>query len=80
MMSPSNLPAPPAAGTARPEIVPAATVPAHRGTVAFMSSVIRNGDWELPRVFRVAAAMGNVELDLTGCGSGPGRRGSRSGV
>jgi hypothetical protein len=53
-------------------VVSPTVVPEHRGTVAFLSHMIRDGDWLLPRVFRVAAAMGNVELDLTRVRIGPG--------
>ena len=42
-----------------------ALVPGRRGAVAFLSSTNRDGDWILPRSFRVVAFMGNVELDLT---------------
>jgi hypothetical protein len=45
--------------------VPAALVPERRGAVAFMSSVKREGEWMLPREFRIVTFMGNVELDLT---------------
>lgn len=48
-----------------PAIVPAALVPERRGAVAFMSSVKREGEWTMPREFRVVTFMGTVELDLT---------------
>jgi hypothetical protein len=55
----------------RPAVDPA-LVPERSGTVAFLSSVNRNGDWVLPRNFRVAALLGSVELDLTRARIGPG--------
>jgi hypothetical protein len=47
-------------------------VPERRGAVAFMSSTNRDGDWILPRSFRVVSFMGNVELDLTNVRLGAG--------
>ena len=47
-------------------------VPERRGAVAFMSSTNREGDWILPRSFRVVSFMGNVELDLTNVRLGAG--------
>lgn len=55
---------------ADPAIVP--DIPERNGTVAFLSSVERGGDWPLPRSFRVAALLGSVELDLTRARIGPG--------
>ena len=49
-----------------------ALVPGRRGAVAFLSSTNRDGDWILPRSFRVVAFMGNVELDLTNVRLGSG--------
>ena len=37
-----------------------------------MSSTNRDGDWILPRSFRVVSFMGNVELDLTNVRLGAG--------
>ncbi len=64
---------PPLPGSApHPAIVDASLVPERRGTVVFLSHVGRSGDWILPRQFRVAAMMGNVELDLTIARLAPG--------
>jgi hypothetical protein len=40
--------------------------------VAFFASVARGADWVLPSRLRIAAALGNVELDLTRAQIGPG--------
>src|SRR5918999_691963 len=53
-------------------VIPAEFVPDRRGAVACLSSTNRDGDWVLPRLFRVVAFMGNVELDLTNVRLGPG--------
>ena len=45
-------------------VVPPERVPERQGIVAFLSSNGRKGRWTLPRRMRVAALMGNVELDL----------------
>lgn len=55
-----------------PFVIPAEFVPDRRGAVVFMSSSNRKGDWILPRLFRVVAFMGNIELDLTSAKLGPG--------
>lgn len=55
-----------------PFVIPAEFVPERRGAVVFLSSSNRNGDWILPRLFRVVACMGNIELDLTSAKLGPG--------
>lgn len=47
-------------------------VPERRGAVAFLSSINRDGDWVLPRSFRVVSFLGNVELDLTNVRLGAG--------
>ncbi len=57
---------------ARSLIIPAEFVPDRAGTVAFLSSQGRRGDWMLPRLFRVVSVFGNVEIDLTRARVGPG--------
>jgi hypothetical protein len=49
-----------------------AVVPPRGGVVAFLSSTARRADWVLPRQLRVAAALGNVDLDLTRAQIGAG--------
>ena len=65
---------PPVAAPARvqPTIVAPELVPERRGGVSFLSNVTRSGDWELPRLFRAAAFLGTIELDLTRARVGPG--------
>lgn len=55
-----------------PFVLPAEFVPDRRGAVVFFSSTNRDGDWILPRLFRVVACMGSVELDLTSAKLAPG--------
>jgi hypothetical protein len=57
---------------AHPFVIPAEFVPERRGAVVFLSSSSRNGDWILPRLFRVVACLGNIELDLTTAKLAPG--------
>ena len=45
-------------------VVPADKAPERTGIVSFLSSTTRNGRWSVPRHMRVAAVLGNVELDL----------------
>ncbi len=52
-------------GPIHPLVVADELVPEQRGTVAFFSTIAREGGWTLPRRFRAIALMGNVELDLT---------------
>jgi hypothetical protein len=40
--------------------------------VAFLSSINQEGDWILPRLFRIVSFMGNAELDLTSVRIGAG--------
>jgi hypothetical protein len=68
---------PPAPVPAQPHkptsvVIPSELVPERAGTVAFVGSQNRTGDWLLPRLFRVVAFMGNVEIDLTRARVGPG--------
>jgi hypothetical protein len=65
---PTSLPA----RIAPPVVIAPELVPEQRGTVAFLSSINRDGDWILPRLFRLVAFMGNIELDLTSVRLGPG--------
>jgi len=64
MNSPTSYPPavvrPPAHPTLSPD-----QVPERRGAVAVLSHTRRDADWVLPRLFRVFAFWGNVELDLT---------------
>jgi len=53
-------------------VIPAELVPERRGAVAVLSSTNRDGDWILPRLFRIVTFMGNVELNLTSARIGPG--------
>lgn len=63
MNSPTSYPLAPQR-TAHPTIA-AHLVPERRGAVAVMSNTRRDADWILPRLFRIFAFWGNVELDLT---------------
>jgi hypothetical protein len=49
-----------------------AVIPPRGGVVAFFASVSRGADWVLPQHLRIAAALGNVELNLTRAQIGPG--------
>lgn len=53
-------------------LIPEAQVPHRNGVTCWWSSVKRNGEWILPRIYRVFTFMGNVELDLTTALIGPG--------
>jgi cell wall-active antibiotic response 4TMS protein YvqF len=65
-------PAAPAAPAPHRALIPADLVPERRGVVAFISHVVRGGDWILPRHFRAVAFMGGVDIDLTHARIGPG--------
>ena len=71
MRSP-HLPSPLSPPAVRPLIVADDQVPDRRGTVSFLSNVVRSGDWTLPRLFRAVAVLGNLELDLTRARIGTG--------
>jgi hypothetical protein len=58
--------------TPRSSVIPAEYVPDSSGTVAFLSGQVRQGEWLLPRLFRVVSVLGNVEIDLTRARVGPG--------
>ncbi|MGH7678529.1 MAG: LiaF domain-containing protein [Gemmatimonadaceae bacterium] len=56
----------------RSSVIPSEFVPEKAGTVAFFSSQNRQGEWLLPRLFRVVSVIGNVEIDLTRARVGSG--------
>lgn len=70
--SQSNVPRVPVAPAVHPFIIPDEHVPEHAGTVSFLSSQARQGEWILPRLFRIVSVFGNVEIDLTRARVGPG--------
>lgn len=53
-------------------VIPEEYVPDRAGTVSFFGGETRQGDWLLPRLFRVVAMFGSVKLDLTRARIGPG--------
>ena len=71
-MTSANRPPVAAPARAQPTIVAPELVPERRGSVAVLSNVNRTGDWVLPRLFRAAAILGNIEIDLTRARVGPG--------
>jgi hypothetical protein len=68
----STTPPAPLARIDPPVVIPEDLVPERRGAVACLSSVNRDGDWILPRLFRIVSFMGSVELDLTSVRLGSG--------
>jgi hypothetical protein len=64
MISPTSYPPAVVPAPAHPTLAPN-QVPDRRGAVAVLSHTRRDADWVLPRLFRVFAFWGNVELDLT---------------
>ncbi len=50
--------------TIRHTVVPASDVRERAGVLSVFSSQSRQGEWTVPRELRVAAVLGNVELDL----------------
>jgi len=64
MNSPTSSPPAVVPAPAHPTLTPN-QVPQRRGAVAVLSHTRRDADWVLPRLFRVFAFWGNVELDLT---------------
>ena len=64
MNSPTSYPPAVVPPPAHPTLSPS-QVPERRGAVAVLSHTRRDADWVLPRLFRVFAFWGNVELDLT---------------
>jgi hypothetical protein len=69
MTSPTSSPA--AVSPPHPTIAPD-LVPERRGAVVVLSHNRRDGDWILPRLFRVFAFWGNAEIDLTKALVSPG--------
>jgi hypothetical protein len=63
MISPTSFPA--AVSRAQHPTLAPHLVPERRGAVSFLSHLRRDGDWILPRLFRVFAFWGNAEIDLT---------------
>lgn len=45
-------------------LLPQSVVPARSGVTVWWSNVKREGEWILPRTFRIFTFMGNAELDL----------------
>jgi len=64
MNSPTSYPPAVVPPPAHPTLAPN-QVPERRGALAVLSHTRRDADWILPRLFRVLAFWGNVELDLT---------------
>jgi Cell wall-active antibiotics response 4TMS YvqF len=48
-----------------PMLIPSESVPERQGMMGVLASVTREGDWVLPRLFRVLCVMGNATIDLT---------------
>lgn len=71
-MTSSSFQPPPKLPRVHPVVVADELVPNHRGTVAVLSHVKRDGDWTLPRLFRTFALWGNAEVDLTRAQIGAG--------
>src|SRR3954466_8303478 len=63
MPSPTSYP--PATAPRRHPTIPAEHVPERRGAIAILSHTRRDADFILPRLFRIFAFWGNVEIDLT---------------
>lgn len=53
-------------------ILPRHLIPDRNGVTVWVSQIKREGEWILPRIFRVFTCMGNVELDLTTARIGDG--------
>ena len=65
---------PPDAGLPAPvqRALPEHLIPERSGVTVWWSNIKREGEWILPRLFRVFTFMGNVELDLTYARMNPG--------
>jgi Cell wall-active antibiotics response 4TMS YvqF len=68
---PADQPPVVAAGIA-PVLVPAEAVSAEKGVMSFMSSLTVQGEWLMPRRFRVLCVMGNASIDLSEVRIAPG--------
>jgi hypothetical protein len=53
-------------------LIPDNLVPLRNGVTVWWSNIKREGEWILPRTFRVFTFMGNAELDLTWARMGEG--------
>ncbi len=53
-------------------ILPDYLIPDRSGVTVWWSNVGRDGEWLVPRLFRIFTCMGNVQLDLTSARIGPG--------
>lgn len=62
-MTTPNIPAIPA--PPGPVLLAEPDVPQRAGALSVMSTVSRDGEWVLPRLFRAVAFLGQVDLDLT---------------
>lgn len=65
-------PPPPLAPVPGPVLLAPDQVIERLGVASFLSKIRREGTWALPRVFRVAAFMGEAIIDLTRVQIGPG--------
>ena len=65
---------PPDSGLPAPvqRALPDHLIPERSGVTVWWSNIKREGEWILPRMFRVFTFMGNVELDLTYARMNPG--------
>lgn len=70
MSSPTSFP--PAVQRSAHPTIEGYLVPERRGAVAILSSLRRDADWILPRLFRVFTFWGNAEIDLTRALLAPG--------
>ena len=53
-------------------ILPENLIPGRNGVTVWWSGVKREGEWIVPRIFRVFTCMGNAEIDLTPARIGAG--------
>jgi len=53
-------------------ILPESLIPVRSGVTVWWSGIKREGEWILPRIFRVFTFMGNTEIDLTSARIGAG--------